>query len=95
VANWPAVRGAHWRALLPARAIENLACVVGVNRIGSDATGLAYAGDSVAIDARGEYLADLRDRPGCQTVIFDGGALEAYRARFPGHLDADDFVLHL
>ncbi len=95
VANWPAVRGAHWRTLLPARAIENLACVVGVNRIGSDAKGLDYAGDSVAIDARGKYLADLRDRPGCETVTFDGAALEAYRERFPGHLDADDFTLHL
>ena len=93
VANWPAVRAPHWRVLLPARAIENLACVVGVNRIGSDANGLAYAGDSLAFDARGNCLADLGDRAGCETVTFDGAALTAYRDTFPCHLDADDFDL--
>jgi len=95
VANWPAARAAHWRALLLARAIENLACVVGVNRIGRDANGLDYVGDSVAIDARGAYLADLRDQPGCQTVCFRGDDLLAYRERFPTHLDADAFSLLL
>ena len=34
VANWPAPRRAHWSALLVARAIENQAYVVGVNRVG-------------------------------------------------------------
>lgn len=95
VANWPAVRAGHWRALLPARAIENLACVVGVNRIGSDAKGLDYSGDSLAFDARGECLADLRDRGGCETVVFSGEELQTYRERFPGHLDADTFTLSL
>ena len=51
VANWPAARRNHWRQLLVARAIENLACVVGVNRIGSDARGMDYSGDSLAISA--------------------------------------------
>ena len=45
VANWPAARRAHWQALLVARAIENQAYVVGVNRVG-EGGGLAYAGDS-------------------------------------------------
>jgi predicted amidohydrolase len=95
VANWPAPRAAHWRALLPARAIENLACVVGVNRIGRDANGLDYVGDSVAIDARGDYLANLGDRPACETACFSGAALLDYRERFPSHLDADAFSLQL
>ena len=34
VANWPRQRRAHWSALLRARAIENQAFVVGVNRVG-------------------------------------------------------------
>ena len=34
VANWPAPRRDHWRTLLRARAIENQAYVVGVNRVG-------------------------------------------------------------
>jgi predicted amidohydrolase len=95
VANWPSPRAHHWRTLLQARAIENLACVVGVNRIGSDANGLDYAGDSLAIDARGTLLADLADRDTVETVTFAGAELVAYREAFPAHLDADDFSLAL
>ena len=36
IANWPQARESHWLALLRARAIENQAYVVGVNRVGSD-----------------------------------------------------------
>ena len=93
VANWPAPRAAHWRALLPARAIENLACVAAVNRIGRDANDIAYAGDSMAIDARGNFLADLGDRAEVETVSFSAAELQAYRERFPAHLDADEFTL--
>jgi predicted amidohydrolase len=93
VANWPAPRAAHWRALLQARAIENQACVVGVNRIGSDANGKDYSGDSLAFDARGECLVDLADWSEVATVSFSADALREYRESFPCHLDADDFNL--
>ena len=93
VANWPAQRRLHWRQLLVARAIENLACVVGVNRIGSDAKGLQYSGDSLAINADGTLLTDLEDRASARTVRFEALALREYRAAFPCHLDADDFTL--
>jgi omega-amidase len=53
VANWPARRNEHWKALLKARAIENQCYVAAVNRIGEDANGLSYSGDSVVIDALG------------------------------------------
>ena len=56
VANWPAKRRTHWQALLRARAIENQAYVVGVNRVGSGG-GLDYSGDSALIDPLGEVLA--------------------------------------
>ena len=95
VANWPAARAGHWRALLPARAIENLACVVGVNRIGRDAKDIDYAGDSMAIAARGQVLADLGDAAAVQTVTFSAEELLAYREKFPSFLDADDFTLRL
>lgn len=95
VANWPSPRAFHWRCLLQARAIENLACVVGVNRIGSDANGLDYCGDSLAFSERGEALADLADRAAVETVCFSGEALSAYRAAFPAQLDADNFELDL
>ena len=93
VANWPAKRRMHWRQLLIARAIENQACVVGVNRIGSDASGLDYSGDSLAIAADGELLADLCNDSGAVQVTLDGAALNKYREAFPCQMDADEFTL--
>ena len=93
VANWPAVRRSHWRALLLARAIENLACVVGVNRIGRDASGLDYAGDSMVIAADGTLLWDGLNESGAAQITLDGAALLNYREGFPTQLDADAFQL--
>ena len=56
VANWPEKRRLHWSTLLHARAIENQAYVVGVNRVGSGG-GLDYSGDSAIVDPLGEVLA--------------------------------------
>ena len=56
VANWPAKRRLHWSTLLRARAIENQAYVVGVNRVGAGGD-LDYSGDSAIIDPLGEILA--------------------------------------
>ncbi|MCB9392708.1 MAG: carbon-nitrogen family hydrolase [Acidimicrobiaceae bacterium] len=55
-ANWPEPRRTHWMSLLQARAIENLAYVVGCNRVGSGG-GLVYSGDSRIVDPLGEMLA--------------------------------------
>lgn len=93
VANWPAPRRQHWRQLLVARAIENQACVAGVNRIGSDANGLAYSGDSLAVAADGTVLRDMGNENGAARVVLDGAALQAYRESFPCQLDADGFQL--
>ena len=93
VANWPAQRSQHWRQLLQARAIENQACVVGVNRIGRDANGLEYSGDSLAVAADGTLLRDMGNENGAAQVVLDGAALLAYRERFPCQLDADSFQL--
>ena len=92
-ANWPAPRRQAWRALLKARAIENLSFVIGVNRIGTDGKNLPYAGDSVAHDFMGEPLAELGSEPAVITVELDLSALRAFRERFPAHLDADRFTL--
>ena len=93
VANWPAQRRQHWRQLLIARAIENLACVVGVNRIGADARGLEYSGDSLAVAADGEILLDALDENGATQVTLDSAVLQTYREEFPCQLDSDVFVL--
>lgn len=55
IANWPERRRSHWRALLLARAIENLAYVAGVNRVG-EGDGLVYMGDSALVSPWGETL---------------------------------------
>ena len=55
-ANWPAKRRLAWTALLQARAIENQAYVVGVNRVG-EGGGIEYTGDSRIVDPLGELLA--------------------------------------
>ena len=86
IANWPQVREAHWLALLCARAIENQAYVLGVNRCGSDPK-LHYAGRSQIIDPRGEILADAGND---ETVIgaqLDLEALETYQREFPALAD--------
>jgi predicted amidohydrolase len=56
VANWPKPRIAAWDALLQARAIENMAYCVGVNRVGKDANGHDYTGHSAVYDPLGERL---------------------------------------
>jgi predicted amidohydrolase len=93
VANWPAPRAYAWRTLLRARAIENQAYVVGVNRVGADGQGVAHAGDSAAIDFLGQPLVEAGAEPAIVTVTLDGGRLDAFREKFPAHLDADRFTL--
>ena len=56
VANWPKPRISAWDTLLKARAIENMAYCVGVNRIGTDANDHVYCGHSAVYDCLGEPL---------------------------------------
>lgn len=93
VANWPAKRSYHWRALLIARAIENQCCVVGLNRTGSDGNGLSYSGDSLMIAADGKIIIDAQDKEGVFTGNLDLSAQLNYRKKFPSHLDGDVFEI--
>jgi predicted amidohydrolase len=93
VANWPAPRANAWRTLLQARAIENLSYVIGVNRVGTDANELAYAGDSLLVDFKGELLLDLTSQDQILTSEISLATLAEFRAQFPAHLDADSFNL--
>lgn len=56
VANWPEPRINAWDTLLKARAIENMAYCIGVNRTGLDANKHKYCGHSSAYDTLGERL---------------------------------------
>ncbi|MGP9679422.1 amidohydrolase [Halomonas sp. AOP27-A1-41] len=94
VANWPAPRRQPWRTLLQARAVENLSYVVGVNRVGEDAKGLAYSGDSMLVDFKGEPLIDHSENtPFIETGTLDKTELNAFREKFPAWQDADHFSL--
>jgi predicted amidohydrolase len=95
VANWPQRRALAWSTLLRARAIENQSYVVGVNRIGKDGNGTAYAGDSVAVDFLGQPLSSEGGGDRVETAVLDLESLRAYRESFPAHLDADRFELGL
>ncbi|HMV38945.1 nitrilase-related carbon-nitrogen hydrolase [Plasticicumulans sp.] len=86
IANWPQRREAHWRALLVARAIENQAWVIGVNRCGDDPW-LHYGGASLIIDPRGEIIADAGSGPGTIRAEVHLDALLDYRASFPALAD--------
>ncbi|MEI6311363.1 MAG: nitrilase-related carbon-nitrogen hydrolase [Bacteroidota bacterium] len=55
-ANWPERRNTAWKTLLQARAIENQAYVIGVNRVGEDGNHIYHSGDSMSCDALGEIL---------------------------------------
>ncbi|MDQ5871074.1 MAG: carbon-nitrogen family hydrolase [Acidobacteriota bacterium] len=86
VANWPGERREHWRTLLRARAIENQAYVVGVNRAG-DGNGLHYAGDSAAIAPLGETLVEVDARDQVAFADVDPQVVKKLRARFPALSD--------
>lgn len=87
IANWPASRQHHWRALLIARAIENQAFVLGVNRTGDDPN-LSYTGGTIAVDPRGEILGELGPEEGVLSVEINPGVLASWREKFPAWRDA-------
>jgi predicted amidohydrolase len=86
VANWPEARREHWRTLLRARAIENLAYVAGVNRAG-EGGGLVYAGDSAVISPWGETLVEGSDAEAVFVADVDPAMVRDARARFPALAD--------
>lgn len=92
VALWPKPRRRVWQTLLRARAIENQAYVVGVNRIGEE-PGLEYSGDSAVIDYRGEEVIDMGSHEGVEVVEVDIEALQRFRAKFNVSADADKFEI--
>lgn len=86
IANWPAKRARHWSTLLRARAIENQAAVIGVNRCGTDPQH-EYSGDSAILDAMGDPLAEADDEPVTLHATIDLEALRNWRQRFPALAD--------
>ncbi len=85
-ASWPAARQHHWRTLQIARAIENQAYVVAVNRTGSDPH-IKYVGGSIIVSPMGDILAEAGDEEIVLTAELDLPALDRWRANFPALVD--------
>lgn len=81
-AEWPQKRIAHWRALLPARAIENQIFVVACNRVGTS-KGETFGGNSMIVDPWGEVLVQGDEREGLLIAQIDLDVVDQVRARVP------------
>ncbi|MBL4752123.1 MAG: amidohydrolase [Flavobacteriales bacterium] len=93
VANWPEPRREAWRTLLRARAHENQSYVIGLNRVGEDGNGIAFAGDSVILDAKGTVLSESGPHEETLQASLNYAELETFRSKFPVYMDADQFSL--
>ena len=92
-ANWPSPRVQSWDALLKARAIENYAYSIGVNRVGIDGYGKAYSGHSGVYDYLGNTLNFMQDTEQIGSVQLNWKELQAYREQYPFQKDGDGFTL--
>lgn len=81
IASWPKDRIDHWDTLLKARAIENQAIVVGVNRVGDDPK-WKYPGHTQIIDHQGTILASNSEKECCVTVDVSVEPLQQWREKF-------------
>jgi predicted amidohydrolase len=93
VANWPERRALHWRTLIPARAVENQAYVIGVNRVGHDGNEVYHSGDSTCIDPVGNVVYYKRDEEDVYTFTIIADEVAKTRRAMPFLKDADDFTI--
>lgn len=94
LANWPAARSHAWKSLLVARAIENQAYAIGVNRVGKDGNGTPHSGYSGVIEPKGEWISkEVADQDSVQTINLSADDLNTYRSKFTVGLDWDEFEI--
>jgi len=93
-ANWPDKRSYDWLTLLKARAIENQCYVAAVNRVGTDANGYAYNGDSCVIDPGwNKTLYHVEKVEAVHTETLSATHLQEVRQRLPFLQDRDEFEI--
>jgi predicted amidohydrolase len=93
-ANWPKPRINAWNTLLKARAIENMSYCIGVNRVGIDANGHEYSGNSIAIDYLGNALTEVCEHK--EAIIYatlHKNELIKTREKLPFLNDKDQFKI--
>lgn len=81
-AEWPQPRIAQWEVLLRARAIENQAFVVAVNRVGDDPDN-HFNGHSLVIDPLGNIIANAGETEKVKLATIDFSQIEAVRGQIP------------
>ncbi len=91
--NWPLSRANIWKSLLIARAIENQAYVIGVNRVGPDGYGTRHAGNSMVVDPKGNILAEAGDKEEILQATLSMEELILFRESFKIGLDWDRFII--
>lgn len=91
VANWPERRNTAWKTLLAARAIENQAYVIGVNRVGNDGNNIYHSGDSLVVNSLGEIMYHKAHDEDIFTITLQKEELVEVRNKFPFLKDADSF----
>ncbi len=87
IAAWPVKRYHHWITLLQARAIENQAYTIGVNRTGQDPN-FSYNGRSLVVDPHGIIIADAGEREQALRAELEPQIVHDWRAQFPALRDA-------
>jgi len=93
-ANWPRPRINAWNTLLKARAIENMSYCIGANRVGVDANGYEYSGNSIAIDFLGNELTEVsEDKEEIIYATLNKNKLMALRTKLPFLEDRDTFTI--
>ena len=93
IANWPVQKSYIWNTLLSARAIENQAYFIGVNRVGTDHNKINYIGETKVVNGKGRTVAELADKEEILETEIDMESLTAFRNYFTVHRDWDSFVI--
>jgi len=93
IASWPDKRIAHWKALIPARAIENQSYLIAVNRVGHDGKEVYHSGHSMCIDAYGNTVYYKPEDEDLYTFSINYDDMIKIRKSFPFLKDADDFTI--
>ena len=94
LANFPDSRMNVWDILLQARAIENQAYFIGVNRVGDVPEGVHYSGDSQIINPKGEVVCMARsDVEAVVPFTLNYEKLQSFREKFPVGKDWDTFEI--
>ena len=94
IANWPLQKAYIWNTLLSARAIENQAYFVGVNRVGIDHNNIPYIGETQAVNGKGRVIAKLTEnKEDILETEIDMESLMKFRNYFIVHRDWDNFII--